>query len=124
MFCAGWGFLLSQPMEGFEVTLWDTPQMFVGGFLTIVMISLVELFKYKSIIFSRPSLTLKPWQSYPVGLIVFIITTFLFSSVWGLLFAGFSGINLALPLMVFGMASGCAFGGWVILLLFRGRFNA
>jgi hypothetical protein len=86
-FCAGWGYLLAQfPPSDNHTTALMVVGSFLGGIFTLFLLMAIELWRIPS---GRqivgPSLTLKPWN-LPFGIPMFVLITFLFSSIWGVLF--------------------------------------
>ena len=73
---------------------------------------------------SRPSLSLKPWNQ-PIGLMLFVLLTFLFSSIWGL---GISVLSpsgaLLAPLYFLSLSNGGLVGMFGAYRVFRSRFKA
>lgn len=86
---AGWGYLLPKLPVSPQPLLPVALVSLAGSAITLFLISAVELWRTSPEKKALPlSLSLKPWD-LPFGLGLFILLTFLFSSVWGLAFASF-----------------------------------
>ena len=125
-FSAGWGYLMSESFPGAEQrSLAEALGALPLSALTIVMIMAVELWRMgpnrKAL---PPSLSLKPWNM-PVGIPQFVMITFLFSSIWGLVFAFIreSGA-VEQPLFFLSLSVGGLAGLLAVHHLFRARFVA
>lgn len=124
-FSAGWGALFaklpSTPLPILPVAL----ASFAGGAMTLFLLIAVELWRMKPEEKSLPlSLSLKPWD-IPLGLSLFILLTFLFSSVWGLGLAFFiADAQFLEPTRILFISSGGLFGMWGACRVFSSRFVA
>lgn len=87
-FCAGWGYLLAQfPPPNNYNSLLTVVGAFLGGVFTFFLLMTIEVWRTPSERrVAGPSLNLKPWN-LPFGIPVFVLITFLFSSIWGVFFA-------------------------------------
>ena len=106
-FCAGWGYLFAQMPSAIASPVAQVPATFAVGAISVFVLIAIEIWRAgPSRSLSQPSLSLKPWNQ-PVGLMLFVLLTFLFSSIWGLGISVFSpsGTLLA-PLYTFSLASG------------------
>jgi hypothetical protein len=125
-FCAGWGYLMAESFPGIEQrSIVEALLALPLGALTVLMIMAVELWRLapggKLL---APSLSLKPWNM-PVGVIQFVSVTFLFSSIWGLVFAPMrtSGA-IEQSLFVLSLGVGGLVGLFAFHHLYRARFVA
>jgi len=116
-FSAGWGHLIATspelaPASGGRVLAMFPVAIACGLVLTVLELSRMPAGKRADM----PSLMLKPWN-YPTGLLQFIALTFVFSSVWGIVFViarGLPGAYAALHFLALG-------GGPLVALLLAPR---
>jgi hypothetical protein len=125
-FCAGWGYLMVESFPDAEQrSLVEALGALPLSALTVFMIMAIEFWRMgpdKKIL--RPSLSLKPWNM-PVGAMQFVFVTFLFSSVWGLVFAPMrESTAFEQPLFFLSLSVGGLVGLWAVHHLFRARFVA
>ena len=123
-FCAGWGYLASQPLGDIAFSISQAPATFLSGAISFFILFAFEIIRAGKTKRHRPSLALKPWESYPVGLVTFILITFFFSSIWGFIFALVVNGVITTPIIMLSMVLGISFGGWCVLFLFKDRFHA
>lgn len=131
VFCAGWGFgFIIQPTEPDKFTLLKAPLTFLGSaFFSFIPLFFSLLDKKTKL--DLPSLNLKPSESYPVGLVTFILVTFLFIGIWGIIFSIGSYVVLSTPILttisvpinIISMALGAATGGYAVTQILWSRFN-
>lgn len=95
------------------------------GALSFLLLFLIELWRLgPTDKFPRPSLSLKPWN-LRMGLPIFVLMTFLFSSLWGIVFALAKNNGcVAEPLHLFMMSTGGLAGIWGAYRAFPSRFSA
>jgi hypothetical protein len=91
--CSGWGYLLATGLDmtspSVSHALVTLPVSFATG-LGFLALEFWHLPKGSHL--TQPSLTLKPWNNYPVGLLVFISATLVLASIWGV------GLSVTVPL--------------------------
>jgi hypothetical protein len=122
--CSGWGYLIATGLDmappSIAHALAALPISFATG-LGLLALEFSRLPKGRHLM--QPTLALKPWSGYPIGLLVFISATFVLSSIWGV------GLSVAVPLP--GLPTSLQFlalgGGMLAALLlaprlFPGRF--
>lgn len=84
----------------------------------------LELWRYPNHKLPRPSIHLKPWQM-PLGCVIFVSISFMFSGVWAVVFAlaqGGGQLPEAVHFLLLG--SGFFIGVWGVLRVFPARFAA
>lgn len=122
-FSAGWGYLMSQRFPGVEPK--TTAQIAGGlpaGALTIFLLLSLEAWRTRPQKLLPPSVDLKPWQM-PMGVTLFVLLTFLFSSFWGVLFGLLlSGSDFREPLFMLLVSAGGLTGVWGAYRAFRTRY--
>jgi hypothetical protein len=82
--CAGWGYLMSA-FRGFAQDGWFAT-LAAGAVTSFLILSVILWRLPHGARVLPPSLSLKPW-TMPFGLSTFLWVTFLFSSLWGMVFA-------------------------------------
>jgi hypothetical protein len=124
-FCAVWGYLSTQMSSAFTPAVAQASATFAVGAISIFVLIAIEIWRAgPSSTLSQPSLSLKPWNQ-PVGLMLFVLLTFLFSSIWGLGISVLSPTEALLaPLYMFSLASGGLVGLSGAHRVFRSRFRA
>lgn len=119
LFCGGWGWLMAmfpvQPGDSIYSSLLAFPLavVFLGGLVSF------ELYRRKF----RPenaclNINLKPWEQ-PLGVLQFVLLTFLFSSTWGLGFSVSQSATPFVPLQALGMSVGGLTGAWAACRVYR-----
>jgi len=125
-FCAGWGYLMAELFPGVEQrSLVEALLALPLSALTVLMIMAVEFWRLApGARLSAPSLSLKPWNM-PVGVIQFVSVTFMFSGIWGLVFAPMrtSGA-IEQPLFFLSLSVGSLVGLFAVHHIYRARFVA
>ena len=123
-FSAGWGFLLSRslgdtPREVAEILL-----AFPLGALTSAMLLAIEAWRARPGKLPAPRIELKPWHM-PTGVMQFVLVTFAFASLWGLLFGMLlAGSDVRQPLFFLLMSVGGLAGMLGVFRGLRSRFAA
>lgn len=125
-FAAGWGYLMSEPFPNAPQarTLAMSFASLPVGAITFFLLFSIELWRLgPNAKLPRPSLSLKPWN-VRMGLPIFVLMTFLFSSVWGTVFAlSKSNGYVTEPLHFFLLSVGGLTGIWLVYRLFPSRFS-
>lgn len=122
-FCAGWGYLMAgfSPPENYNPIIMVVGS-FVVGALMFFLFTAIEFWRVpngRKII--GPSLKLKPW-SLPFGIPVFVLITFLFSSIWGLPFAILiSSMSVSHPAQFLSLSTGGLLGIYLSTHVFSSR---
>jgi hypothetical protein len=121
-FCAGWGYLTTTFPPDMAPPISRLPATVVLGAISAMMLLAIELWRGSKL--SRPSLGLLPWNQ-PVGLILFVALTFLFSGLWGVLFASVSPSGvIEVPIYVLSLSGGALLGLLGCFRVFPSRFQA
>ncbi len=123
--CSGWGYLMAQPAPAsFAAPLRSAWVAFpAAAFWVFVLVAIDALRTAAPRRLSRPSLSLKPWVM-PAGLMLFVLLTVLFSSIWGLACAALlPAARVQMPLSLFAMSCGGVVGLWAAPHAFPSRFH-
>ena len=125
-FCAGWGYLMAESFPGDEqrslVEVLFALPLSAASVIAIMAIKFWRLAPGAKLL--APSLSLKPWNM-PVGVIQSVSVTFLFSSIWGLVFAPMrSSGAIEQPLFFLFLSVGSLAGLFAVHRFYRARFVA
>lgn len=115
VFCAVWGYVGGKfTAVNLHVAVSDMPGVFIGSAVSHFVLVLVALrVSSPSQTGLRFSVDLKPWDD-PLGVFQFVLVTFMFVGVWGILFSFFlEQANRSFALLAVSLGAGGLVGGLV-----------
>ena len=128
--CSGWGYILAlpEPPSMGEIVSAAPAILIVAVVLaaatSFTLVAFVTRGSSPHRTYEAPSLAVKPWVM-PVGIMVFVNTTFLFASLWGIIFAAvLPSTSVMTPAFFLAVSVGGIAGLWVTPHVFPSRFRA
>lgn len=124
-FCAGWGYLMAQPIPNATVpqSLGLALASFPISAVTFFLILAIDVWRSRPRKLTRPSFALKPWNM-PAGGALFVLVTFAFAGVWGILVAAILDQAIVVQaLQFFLLGLGGLVGVWSAYYVFPSRFT-
>jgi hypothetical protein len=114
LFCAIWGYMSGKfPAGTLHVTVGDMPGVLFGSAVSnfLLVVLALRLSRSSSDTGVRFGIDLKPWDD-PLGVFQFVLVTFIFVGVWGILFSLLlPQANRSFALLALGLGAGGLTGG-------------